>query len=118
MVGRVVLSDFREDLVLTYELRSNGGSIATLLQSNPDQELLYACEHTINNLQGVVAVVIRTMLDRAKVATFLLVFSALALVVGIALAIAFPTVEIGSIISTATIALACLLQACVAWCQH
>ncbi len=107
------LGQFREEYVLQ-------GKDVTLetLRSNLDRELLHACEHVTNNLQGHATVVIRTVLDKVRVATFLLVFSALALVVGIALAIAFPKAEIGSIISTATIALACLLQACVAWCQR
>lgn len=113
----MVLGGFREDLVLTHELQSRDVSLDHL-QSNLDPELLYDCEHTPNSLHGHTAVVIRTVLDKSRVATFLLIFSALALVVGIALAIAFPMAEIGSIISTATIALACLLQACVAWCQH
>ncbi|KAI4183039.1 MAG: hypothetical protein LQ346_006422 [Caloplaca aetnensis] len=113
LAEKVVLGHFREDHVL----QGKDISLETL-QSDLDRELLHACEHTTNSLQGHTAVVIRTVLDKARVATCLLMFSALALVVGIALAITFPKAEIGSIISTATIALACLLQACVAWCQR
>ncbi|KAL8757114.1 MAG: hypothetical protein Q9184_004296 [Pyrenodesmia sp. 2 TL-2023] len=65
---RVVLGDFREDLVLTHELQNRDVSLDHL-QSNLDPELLHDCEHTTNSVQGHRAVVIRTVLNKARVAT-------------------------------------------------
>lgn len=112
---RVILEDFREDVFSTQNLRSVNGLLEGL---SSNVNLLHTCKHTGNDLQGHAAIVIRTALDKTKVATCLLVLSSFALFVGIGLAVAFPQAGIGGIISTATIALACLLQACVAWCHH
>lgn len=114
---KVSLGGFREDPVLTSEFRDRERFLEALW-SNADMAHLYTCENTADDIPGHYAVVIRTVLDKTKVAFYLLIPSTAALVVGLVLAVVFPLAAIGGTISTATIALACLLQACVAWCQH
>lgn len=110
--ARVLVEDFHEDTFLTEDFRSIRDFLKSL-QSSANAELLSSCEH-----HGQKVGTIRAVLDKKKVTTYLLILSTVALLIGIVVGLTFPHAEIGSIISTATVGLACLLQACVAWCQQ
>ncbi len=114
----VIVDNFCEDLYFTEIFNNSGGSLDQL-QSAVEVEDLHATNRIgKDDLRGQATIVIRTVLDKTKVATYLLGASATTLAVGLVLGILFPNTDLGSTISTATIALACLLRACVAWCHN
>ncbi|KAI4137494.1 MAG: hypothetical protein L6R39_007253 [Caloplaca ligustica] len=78
---KVSLGGFREDPVLTSEFRDRERFLEALW-SNADMAHLYTCENTADDIPGHYAVVIRTVLDKTKVAFYLLIPSTAALVVG------------------------------------
>ncbi|KAL8727038.1 MAG: hypothetical protein Q9166_006336, partial [cf. Caloplaca sp. 2 TL-2023] len=92
----VILENFRENN-FSMQTHHSIGDFLDDIPSDIDVKLLHTRECVANDLQGHTALVIRTVLDKTKVATCLLVLSAFALIIGISLAIAFPQAEIGSI---------------------
>lgn len=115
---KVIVDNFCEDLYFT-EVFNNPGGFLDQLQSAAEVEDLHAANPIgKDDLRGHATIVIRTVLDKTKVATYLLGASATTLAVGLVIGILCPNTDLGSTISTATIALACLLQACVAWCHN
>ena len=112
---RVLVKDFQEDPFLTEDFQRNKDLLKSL-QTTVDTRI--TGHVSVNNLKGYRILVIRTVLNKDRVAICLLVLSTIALFTGIVVGVTFPHADIGSIASTATIALACLLQACIAWCQR
>lgn len=116
MLGsRVIVDSFCEDLLLTEGFKSPGGSWINCNQAPKWRTSSLVA--VLDGLRGHTNIVIKTVLDKTKMATYLLVLSATSLAAGLAIVVLFPNTDLGSTVSTASTALACMLQACVASCQ-